>query len=454
MMRRLAIITTLAAGCIDIPPFPGGDARPSDARPDAQPCDPTNADADGDGWRCDNERAPDCDDDDGARHPGEIEVCGDGIDQDCSGGDLSCGVTAQALIDNGQHEVAINGYEFTYPVTGMRDGMPETLGVSGSPGLDLLNHNTEENAFGIALFPDDRSNDAGNGTVTRISAPGPAVARYRSEWGDAAFGGTTLLSFHGDGRVARDDFVNFAAGNAQFLATYVSFDASHITDVMWPGGMSPRLDTFRFHWPTPLETATHATAGSICLYNTDTEHRIGFTWMNSGPAGPRLTEDTDRFAVEYDWIRAPMEVDYPELMASAQTMLHLGHIDNGMPCASLAGIAAQYQVPATMGSPQTQVLYDVGLAQYLVGLTGGSYIEMTPEVGQQPGPTFTIYVTMTAPVGVTVWVDSERLVSGTDYVIQRDVDPSGLDAFTILMRRPLPEGDVLRVAAPGNEPPP
>jgi hypothetical protein len=43
-------------------------------------------DADGDGSRTD----VDCDDADATRHPGALESCGDGIDQDCSGADLAC----------------------------------------------------------------------------------------------------------------------------------------------------------------------------------------------------------------------------------------------------------------------------------------------------------------------------------------------------------------------------
>lgn len=43
-------------------------------------------DADGDGSPAD----VDCDDMDGSRHPGAMEVCGDSIDQDCDGSDLAC----------------------------------------------------------------------------------------------------------------------------------------------------------------------------------------------------------------------------------------------------------------------------------------------------------------------------------------------------------------------------
>jgi hypothetical protein len=124
-----------------------------------------------------------------------------------------------------------------------------------------------------------------------------------------------------------------------------------------------------------------------------------------------------------------------------------------MPCQSLDGIAAQYQSPPTMTSPQgVTVGYNPGHAQYEVGLSGGSYVEVVPDIAQQPGPSFTLYVMLAAPDGVTVWEDGARLTSGVDYVIQRDPDVTGLDAYTILMRRPLPEQHVLRVAGPGAEP--
>ena len=46
----------------------------------------TPPDADGDGARAD----VDCRDTDAAIHPGAVDICGDGIDQDCSGRDKRC----------------------------------------------------------------------------------------------------------------------------------------------------------------------------------------------------------------------------------------------------------------------------------------------------------------------------------------------------------------------------
>jgi len=51
-----------------------------------------DVDDDGDGY---SENQGDCNDSSASIHPDATEICGDGIDQDCSGGDLACGDTVR-----------------------------------------------------------------------------------------------------------------------------------------------------------------------------------------------------------------------------------------------------------------------------------------------------------------------------------------------------------------------
>jgi hypothetical protein len=60
--------------------------------------DPNIVDNDGDGY---NEKQGDCNDANAAIHPGATDICGDGIDQDCSGADLACPIDPNTVDDDG-----------------------------------------------------------------------------------------------------------------------------------------------------------------------------------------------------------------------------------------------------------------------------------------------------------------------------------------------------------------
>jgi hypothetical protein len=75
-----------------------GSASKNFAVVSSSPPNPNTVDNDSDGF---SEMQGDCKDADVSIHPGAAEICGDGIDQDCSGGDLACPVDPNTVDDDG-----------------------------------------------------------------------------------------------------------------------------------------------------------------------------------------------------------------------------------------------------------------------------------------------------------------------------------------------------------------
>ncbi|HKJ05594.1 MAG TPA: MopE-related protein, partial [Geopsychrobacteraceae bacterium] len=74
----------------------------------ACPIDPNTVDDDADGY---TENQGDCNDTDATVNPGATDVCGDGIDQDCSGSDAVCEPTGPTCTDADGDGYAIEGGE-------------------------------------------------------------------------------------------------------------------------------------------------------------------------------------------------------------------------------------------------------------------------------------------------------------------------------------------------------
>ena len=70
---------------------------------------PVNEDVDGDGYKAATYGGQDCNDSDALIFPGATEICGDNIDQDCSGADLACAPPVNEDVDGDGYKAAIYG---------------------------------------------------------------------------------------------------------------------------------------------------------------------------------------------------------------------------------------------------------------------------------------------------------------------------------------------------------
>ncbi len=104
---------------------------------DDQDCDgeiDEGFDADGDGYWSDactwlDSAEADCDDGEATTHPGALEVCEDGVDQDCNGADLHCGFVGS--YDLGSADAAL-----TSPTSGSDAGRLIEIGDLDGDGVD------------------------------------------------------------------------------------------------------------------------------------------------------------------------------------------------------------------------------------------------------------------------------------------------------------------------------
>ena len=87
-----------------------GDGKDQDCDGQDEPCPGECVDMDKDGYfvgdGCQPGQVTDCNDGDGAIHPGAEEVCGDGVDQDCKGGDEECAGPCKDADGDGHFAIA------------------------------------------------------------------------------------------------------------------------------------------------------------------------------------------------------------------------------------------------------------------------------------------------------------------------------------------------------------
>ncbi len=122
--------------------------------------------------------ATDCDDAQAQVHPGHVEVCGDGLDNDCSGDDDYCELQADLLLDA---DADVNLDTDAIPKPGF-------IGFMGSPG-DVTGDGHDDYAFDFP-YADDGTVDSG----TLYIRPGPLTQSGSVEAGAVAIAGTQFTN--------------------------------------------------------------------------------------------------------------------------------------------------------------------------------------------------------------------------------------------------------------------
>jgi hypothetical protein len=450
---RGAIVGAALFGCVGVPPA-------ADPLADAQdPC----ADADGDGYlaaACELVAAgeADCGEGDAARHPGALELCGDQIDQDCSGVDLAC---ADALIGN------VSSFE-TDSIT-VTNGVLETswlasegfalarLATAASPATNLLYTGPmEERLAATHMFADFFSWETAVTPVPIALADGLAVTRLSVSWvaNDGAtngMAGTAIYTIYPDGRVHRDeDLEVLISPVSNHLTVHVSLEPSLFTHADWTvdgsgpydvSSFDPQVQPFDFFF----NDQSGNRLGSSCAYHEGVGRAVGFGWKvppSPVPQGPRSSQVeaganpvNHALALQYDWHRAEAYAagDY-----RGEFVVMIGEVATP-PCLALDRAIAATHTPLALvtlggegdddedgyneGGGFWQVAIDSGATTaVLVFSTLGSTRELAPAAA--------LRLTGVAAIDPIIELDGERLVRGGDYHLQR----GDSDAFLFIAR--------------------
>ena len=161
-------------------------------------CSACPVDADGDGYLDD----VDCNDNDAAIHPGATEVCGDVIDQDCSGSDLLCPAVQFAywsldgdVVDAvGSHDGIVNGATFATGTVGQAASFD---GVDDYISIPSFNVPGQAITLSMWVYADSLSQCSASFNDCRFISKASGTAESAHDWmlGPILSSGSTKLRF-------------------------------------------------------------------------------------------------------------------------------------------------------------------------------------------------------------------------------------------------------------------
>jgi hypothetical protein len=276
------------------------------------------------------------------------------------------------------------------------DQAPHELRVDGGDNLLFTDTVINERLIGVQMF-DEYFSWRPLSASRMIEADGRALTRVRIDWaadqsgfpGVIGMDGTSIYTFHPDGRIHRDEsFAVHQERLAVWLTGYVALDPLQFTHIDWTD--NPDVP-FALGAVSGRNEMARTEPEYICSYNAASHLRLGWAWRPVSPpggAGPRVTENNPgpftSLALQYDWYYGGNPPD--ETAYAGAFLLHVDTIGDGERCdAAPAAVAAFLAPPVVDISAPSRSAgaapYDDGGGFYVIAAAGADEVTFTVEGG-------------------------------------------------------------------------
>lgn len=425
------------------------------------------SDLDDDGYLpegCQSEFPADCDDSTALLSPGVAEVCGNGIDEDCSGADLNCGEEMLAVeIENSADTWTVKGPTFQVGFDQSSSGGIVDLRATKASNQNLLYVGFEkyERLSGISHFENWFSWNPDQAPSFRVLFSGPAVVQIEQDWADDSMSGSSRHTIYPDGRILRYERVHLAEALHGWFLAYLAIDIDRWDVVVFEVGGIPG-QYLKHGGASEISRIYEGNAedvGYFCAVDSIQHDVVGWTHHEAGeifPYGFRVWETGQGSSVMHSLLLSS-EWHRGEISPVGD---YLGHImtfvaGTGI-CDEFATLAGQYASPLRLslgagefitdafGDDDNDGFNEASGAYELSGL-GGRELRLSVDApGGLALGVFHIknFDFLHLPV---VTLGSERLGRGRDYRLQ--IADGGLDAW-LVMGRHIAQGSTLRIHAP------